>query len=83
MFGWVGELASAFASIGPWGLILLTLLIIVVLLVRANARQAEIMFKMHDTTLQALDRSTDSHHGVARVLGRIEGILGLKSEDES
>lgn len=75
MFGWVGELAHAFASIGPWGVVLLTMLIIIILLIRQNAR-------MHSETVAALDRSSQSHNGVARVLGRIEGILGIGGEDE-
>lgn len=81
MFGWVGELASAFASVGFEGLVLLSLLIVIGLLVRANSKAVDNMSRMHSGMLEALDRSSDSHKGVARVLGRIEGILGLTSEE--
>lgn len=73
MFSWVGELAEAFASIGPWGVVLLAMLIIILQLIRSNR-------VMHDATIKALDRSSDAHTGVMHVLGRIEGILGLPPE---
>lgn len=75
MFGWVGELAEAFASIGPWGVVLLAMLIIILQLISSNR-------KMHDATIKALDRSSAAHTGVMHVLGRIEGILGLPPEVE-
>lgn len=81
MFGWVGELATAFAQVGFEGLVLLTLLIVVVLLVRANTRATDNMTRMHSGMLEALDRSSDSHNSVTRVLGRIEGILRLDPEE--
>lgn len=74
MFSWVGELAEAFASIGPWGVVLLAMLIIILSLIRVNRA-------MHDGMIKALDRSSDAHRGVSHVLGRIEGILGMPSED--
>lgn len=82
MFGWVGEIAGAFASIGPWGIILLTMLIIVALLIRQNSGHAKQIERMHTGMVESLDRSSAAHHGVTRVLGRIEGILGLGEEDD-
>jgi hypothetical protein len=81
MFGWVGELASAFASGGLAGLVLLALLIIIALLLRQVAISHKLIAKMHDGMINALDNSSEAHRGVTRVLGRIEGILGLGGED--
>lgn len=82
MWGWIGELASAFSASGLQGLVLLTLLIVAVLLIRANGKKDEHLRNMHNSTIQALDRSSDAHHGVSRVLGRIEGMLRLPPEKD-
>lgn len=81
MFGWVGELASAFSSAGLEGLVLLALLIISILLIRSNSRKSDHMRHMHDGMVKALDSSSEAHRGVSRVLGRIEGILGIRKRE--
>ena len=80
MWGWVGELASAFSSAGFPGLVVLALLIVIALLFRVNHHNHKTIVTMHSGLLEALNRSTDSHLGVAKVLSRIEAILGLKDE---
>lgn len=82
MFGWVSNLAEAFATLGPWGVVLLALLIIILALIRQNSAQAKSLQQMHEGMIQALNRSSTAHQGVTRVLGRIEGVLGLPLEQE-
>ena len=80
MFGWVGELANAFGKLGFEGMVLLTLLLVIFMLVRANTAKSKHMLKMHESTLAGLQHSSDSHLAVAKVLSRIEAILGLPPE---
>lgn len=81
MFGWVGEIASAFASGGLAGLVLLTLVIIIALLFRAHSNSQKMISKMHDGMINALENSSEAHRGVTRVLGRIEGMLGIGGDE--
>lgn len=81
MFGWVGQIATAFASGGLAGLVLLALLIIIALLVRQIAASHKLIGKMHEGMVGALTDSSEAHRGVTRVLGRIEGILGIGGEE--
>lgn len=75
-----GGVAGVFGDLGFEGAMVLALLILLIGMVRANTAKDKLLSEMHKSTLEGLQHSSDSHLAVAKVLSRIEAILGLPND---